>query len=447
VTGLDFLYLKRSWTFTDQLGLAGRTLAHHFQSEVGEGRFRIAHVVVEGPAPVDERFAEDVLTVDDVESSPPDVIYIEGGLVSGVRGETHPRVPAGLMDRLLRRGTIVLVADLDINRAEAAADELGTSFRYFGAKPRTGSGGLAYYGIDKVTFVEHERRILAFPENMSVSDWLRPTFEGVERLEVSNAAVLEVFDASILATGNASTSDVLHLDRFVDRGFPFVFATVRQHYLGFAVLIAGNFSHDLLVESTPDNARWLTNVVRHLQDRVSRDRALATRPSVGEVAEGERRATVSDLLEAGESDQLEFKSTCWYDLRLKQASENRETDVLRAIAGLANARGGTLLIGVDDTGQVLGIGPDLKIVQPKNWDGFQQRLAARLEKRLALVGARAPAVSRETVSETVVCRIDVSAARQPVWLDGEELPVRSPAQTRRLRGEAAYGYIRDHFHT
>ena len=89
-----------------------------------------------------------------------------------------------------------------------------------------------------------------------------------------------------------------------------------------------------------------------------------------------RPPTDADLLEclaAGETAKQEFKSTYWYDLQRssKQAnatanqlrSEDVRHSALKSVAGFLTTGGGTLFIGVDDAGDVLGIGPDIQILK------------------------------------------------------------------------------------
>ena len=68
--------------------------------------------------------------------------------------------------------------------------------------------------------------------------------------------------------------------------------------------------------------------------------------------------SVSDLIAAGESDAVEFKSTLRMNLHTHQIDDKIQMSALKTIAGFLNAKGGTLLIGVADDGEVLGLGED-----------------------------------------------------------------------------------------
>ena len=46
--------------------------------------------------------------------------------------------------------------------------------------------------------------------------------------------------------------------------------------------------------------------------------------------------------------------------------------VVKTLAGFLNAEGGTLLIGVDDAGAVIGLAGDYEALRKRDRDGFEQ---------------------------------------------------------------------------
>lgn len=68
--------------------------------------------------------------------------------------------------------------------------------------------------------------------------------------------------------------------------------------------------------------------------------------------------SVSELIAEGETSAVEFKSTLRTNLHTGQPDEKIHLSSLKTIAGFLNAKGGTLLIGVADDGQVLGFDVD-----------------------------------------------------------------------------------------
>jgi len=68
--------------------------------------------------------------------------------------------------------------------------------------------------------------------------------------------------------------------------------------------------------------------------------------------------SVAELIENGETDAVEFKSTLRVNLHTGQQDDKIQVSALKTIAGFLNAKGGTLLIGVSDDGEVLGLEAD-----------------------------------------------------------------------------------------
>jgi len=64
------------------------------------------------------------------------------------------------------------------------------------------------------------------------------------------------------------------------------------------------------------------------------------------------------LIEQGENDNVEFKSTLRYNLFTKKNDKEIEHAVLKSITAFMNSSGGTLIIGVDDKKNSLGLNND-----------------------------------------------------------------------------------------
>ena len=64
------------------------------------------------------------------------------------------------------------------------------------------------------------------------------------------------------------------------------------------------------------------------------------------------------MISTGEHDKLEFKSTLRTNLYTKEYDKNMELSVLKTIVAYLNSEGGTLLVGVSDTGTVIGVEKD-----------------------------------------------------------------------------------------
>jgi predicted HTH transcriptional regulator len=96
--------------------------------------------------------------------------------------------------------------------------------------------------------------------------------------------------------------------------------------------------------------------------------------------------------------------------RLGARSSQSEDSVLREIAAFLNTDGGTLLIGVRDDGQIVGIAPDLAYVNRNNEDGFEQKLRQLMETRFSATPHGSVQIGFEPSPEGVVCRVEVAPA-------------------------------------
>ena len=68
--------------------------------------------------------------------------------------------------------------------------------------------------------------------------------------------------------------------------------------------------------------------------------------------------SIEDLIKEGESDELEFKATLRWDIKEAAVSKKLEQVIVKTVAAFANAQGGSLLIGVDNDGQAVGLSRD-----------------------------------------------------------------------------------------
>ncbi len=67
---------------------------------------------------------------------------------------------------------------------------------------------------------------------------------------------------------------------------------------------------------------------------------------------------IAEVATRGESDSLEFKSSARWNMRAGKRDDAMETVIAKTVAAFMNSGGGTILIGVDDDGHLIGLGPD-----------------------------------------------------------------------------------------
>ncbi|WP_434530004.1 helix-turn-helix domain-containing protein (plasmid) [Haloarcula sp. NS06] len=137
----------------------------------------------------------------------------------------------------------------------------------------------------------------------------------------------------------------------------------------------------------------------------------------GEPAEGGRAdiselrtKELAELLERGESEQIEFKETFLYHTYKKEPDKTLKEEVAKEVCSFANTDGGVVIIGVEDEEkEVMGLKRDYDVIK-KGKDGFEVQLHTEIASRLGDT-ADASCVESEfrTRDEQEVCLIWVTA--------------------------------------
>ena len=168
-------------------------------------------------------------------------------------------------------------------------------------------------------------------------------------------------------------------------------------------------------------------------------------------SEPQAQRGVVELIAAGESQRAEFKSTARFNLHTGQADKKMEQVIVKTVAGFLNSEGGTLLIGVADNGDVLGLDDDYSTMSKGSRDGFELALRQRLEASLSSLTAATVNFEFDQVDNKDVCVLRVAPAGKPVFakpLDGSsatEFWVRIGNATNQLHGEDFVSYKDEHW--
>jgi ATP-dependent Lon protease len=165
----------------------------------------------------------------------------------------------------------------------------------------------------------------------------------------------------------------------------------------------------------------------------------------------EREAlSVEDLMEHGESRTVEFKSSARWNLHRGDRDQAIEREIVKAVAGFMNGRGGTLLIGVNDNHEAVGLENDYKLTRKGNRaprDSFENWLTDLFDTSIGKAALANVSVTFEQVDGYDVCRVDVAPCRKPVYALGKQTKdffVRLNNGTRSLDVEEAFDYISSH---
>ncbi len=159
-------------------------------------------------------------------------------------------------------------------------------------------------------------------------------------------------------------------------------------------------------------------------------------------------AEIRELLRAGESDRLEFKSSARWDRRRGELNRALEHVVVKVIAGFLNGAGGDLALGVDDSGEILGLEPDYATLKRKDRDGYEQFLMTLVASKLGANVCQYIRIRFHDVAGKELCRITAEPADHPVYVHTGSVVayfLRTGNATRELNTKEAVEHIDGRF--
>jgi predicted HTH transcriptional regulator len=163
----------------------------------------------------------------------------------------------------------------------------------------------------------------------------------------------------------------------------------------------------------------------------------------------EPTADLEALIAKGETATVEFKETMRWDVQAAKTSPEILKMAVKAVCSFLNGEGGTLLIGVADTGDLKGIADDLAALSKPTLDGFELAFRQGLTNGLDPDSGHLVTLSFPTVRGVQICRIDVRPTPGPVFLVGKGVPsefrVRKGNASPALDVKEAYEYIGQHW--
>jgi hypothetical protein len=440
----------------------GRSLARHLSTEhelrVCGGILRPGSLWLEAPVP------DWAMSTDELDEF--DVVYMEGGwnsdslarLADQLTQKNDPR--ARLTDRFtrfslelaeafVRRGGQLIVADVGrkcVSDQRQSLEEARGLFRAYVEFGEVGgkTGVRCLYDED----AQDGYTTCFFPSQMVlVDDWLKPALEGIDSILAFGA--VDLGTAHPAACGNEDTAIRVEGAPMKKGPIPPAWASVNVYGRGHAVLIAAEVSADRLVDRSPDNARWISNLMALLTDRSRETEGWLVRKS----ARTEPNAGVRSLLDQPESQRLERKSSFLVSTDPKHPEIPQyviQHNVGKSVAALANTDGGHVIIGQADDLTIGGLVDDFaQVTKNSGRDGFELKLVEYINNTLhpgwAALGLQVHWLDHDGLDIGVV---EVPRSEAIVYLtdrknkDEEAVYIRSGTRSDKLAGRELADWIR-----
>lgn len=170
------------------------------------------------------------------------------------------------------------------------------------------------------------------------------------------------------------------------------------------------------------------------------------RTVVADMIKQDEDTNILGLVASGENKELEFKATARWDRRANKVNKDLEKGIIKTIAAFLNSeKGGRLLIGIDDSGNAVGIEQDYDTLVKKNQDGYEGYLTNLLLDAFGKDRSLWIQISFHQLEQKCVCQIVARPSPTPVFVTddkAEHLYVRTGNSTRLLSTREAIEYCK-----
>ena len=153
---------------------------------------------------------------------------------------------------------------------------------------------------------------------------------------------------------------------------------------------------------------------------------------------------ILNLIKKGESEKLEFKSSFRFNIHTREFDKRIEHGILKSITAFLNTKGGDLLAGINDGGQIIGLEKD----GFKNDDKLGLHLTNLIKNNIG--NEFLPFIRFEIIKikEKKILRVFCKESKKRVFLKSgheEEFYVRNGPASIRLEGSSLVDYIQHKF--
>lgn len=164
--------------------------------------------------------------------------------------------------------------------------------------------------------------------------------------------------------------------------------------------------------------------------------------------QAQQEVSAKDLINRGESETVEFKSTMQWDTRKNQSSRELKIAIAKEVAAFMNTKGGTLLIGVDDNKTISGLDRDLAVLHDST-NEFELTFTNIVGAHLQKLNRVYVDLEFKKVGDKNIAVVRVKKSPHPVYVrcEGkkEEFCIRAGNSSQTLEVSEASLYIKEHW--
>ena len=133
--------------------------------------------------------------------------------------------------------------------------------------------------------------------------------------------------------------------------------------------------------------------------------------------ESEVAVSIEDMIEEGESGELEFKASFRTDYPEGTLNKKLETVIMKTVSAFSNGEGGVLLIGVNDEGDIVGLEHDYSSLEGTK-DEFEVHMRNMLNPAFGITfTSLSVKITFPDIEGIEICRVDIEQGNEPVYLN------------------------------
>lgn len=154
---------------------------------------------------------------------------------------------------------------------------------------------------------------------------------------------------------------------------------------------------------------------------------------------------ILEIIKKGENEKIEFKSTLRKNLHTNDIDKRIEFSALKTLVAFMNSNRGTLLIGIEDSGEIIGIENDKFENEDKYLLHLTNIIKTKIGKKfLSLISFRFIRINEKTI-----LKIDCEKSKSPVFIksptDEEEFYIRVGPSSIQIKGSELIDFIDKNF--
>jgi hypothetical protein len=158
-----------------------------------------------------------------------------------------------------------------------------------------------------------------------------------------------------------------------------------------------------------------------------------------------QKEEIFEFMKKGENENTEFKSTFRTNLHTNEIDRKVEYSTLKTIAAFINSKGGTLLLGVSDSKDIIGIEKD----NFESIDKFSLHMTNLIKTRLGKNSVPLIKLKFIDIEGKTILKIECEKGSKPVFLrtqeNEEEFYIRAGPSSVQIKGSELVEYIDKNF--